>query len=119
MAETQIDHRGMDRVLGNVDQFPELAAIIGAIFSKVRFFSLPDGTRCRTKIMANGECFAVDHQYRRYIEQNRTKPGPEGRRAREGARIVWVLQTHDDQTGRPLPKSQWLGKIEDGIVRMR
>jgi hypothetical protein len=61
MEQTQlIDHRGMNCKLGNVDQYPELAAIVGAIFSKVRFFSVPDGTRLRTRIMAEGECFAVD-----------------------------------------------------------
>jgi hypothetical protein len=119
MAQTVIDHRGMDRILGDVDRFPELAAIVGAIFAKVRFFSLPEGTRCRTKIMASGECFAVDHNGRRYIEQNRATNSPESERARDGAQIVWVIQTHDDRTGHPLPTNRWLGKIEDGIVRMR
>lgn len=119
MSRSAIDHRGMDRDLGCVDNYPELASIVGAIFSKVRFFSLPDGTRLRTKIMANGQCFAVDHKGRRYVEQNRTKNSPEGKRAREGARIVWVIQTHDDTTGQPLSPNRWIGKVEDGIVRMR
>jgi len=114
-----VDHRGMDRVLGNIDRYPPLAAIVGAIFSKVRYFSLPDGTRLRTKIMANGQCFAVDHQHRRYVEQNRTSNSPEASRVRNGARIVWVIQTHNDTTGQPLDPHLWVGKIEDGLVRMR
>lgn len=118
MAQAAIDHRGMDKVLGNVDQFPELAAIVGAIFSKVRYFTLPDGTRVQTKVMASGACMGVDHRGRRYIEQNPNKGSAEAQRARSGARIVWVIQTHDDQM-RPLSPNKWIGKIEDGIVRMR
>jgi hypothetical protein len=118
MAQTQIDHRGMDRVLGNVDQFPELAAIVGAIFSKVRFFSLPSGARVSTKVMAGGACIGVDHEGIRYVEQNPNKTSPEAARARKGARIVWVIRTHDAQ-GKPLEPNQWIGKVEDGIVRMR
>lgn len=118
MPEAAIDHRGMDNVLGNVDQYPELAAIVGAIFSKVRYFSLPNGQRVQTKVMAGGYCFAVDHQGRRYIEQNPKKDSDEARRVRAGARIVWVIQTHDNQN-RPLNPNKWVGKIEDGIVRMR
>jgi hypothetical protein len=118
VAQLEIDHRGMNRVLGNVDQFPELAAIVGAIFSKVRFFTLPNGSRCQTKVMASGDCFGVDHVGTRYVEQNRNKQSPEAARARAGARIVWVIRTHDAQ-GRPLSPNQWIGKIEDGIVRMR
>jgi len=118
MSQAAIDHRGMDKVLGNVDRFPELAAIVGAIFSKVRYFTLPNGTRCQTKVMASGNCFGVDHQGCRYIEQNRNKQSDEAARARAGARIVWVIQTHDKQN-RPLAKNLWIGKIEDGIVRMR
>ena len=119
MAQTAIDHRGMDNVRGNVDQFPELAAIVGAIFLKVRYFSFPDGTRCQTKVMASGSCFGVDHGNRRYIEQNRNKRSAEAARARAGARIVWVIQTHDDRTKSPLSPNKWIGKIEDGIVRLR
>ena len=119
MPQTAIDHRGMNNVLGNVDQYPELAAIVGAIFSKVRYFQLPDGSRCQTKVMANGECFGVDHGNRRYIEQNRRKKSAEAERARDGARIVWVIQTHNDTTRRPLNPNKWVGKIEDGIVRLR
>lgn len=118
MEQTAIDHRGMDRVLGNVDQFPELAAIIGAIFSHTRNFTLPNGTKLGTRILANGACFAVDYQGRRYIEQNRHKPSPEGERARAGARIIWVIQTHNDE-GKPLSPNLWIGKIEDGIVRLK
>lgn len=118
MSQTAIDHRGMNKVLGNVDQFPELAAIVGAIFSKVRYFTLPNGERVQVKVMAGGQCFAVDHQGRRYVEQNSTKGSPEAKRARHGARIVWVIQTHD-RNNQPLNPNKWIGKIEDGLVRMR
>jgi len=117
MAQTQeINHRGMDKVLGDVDQFPELATIVKAIFSKVFYFDLPSGRRHRTKIMANGECFAVDLNGRRYIQQNRRKDSLEGARARAGARIIWVIQTRDANNQ---PMDKWIGKIKDGIVRMR
>lgn len=120
MGQEAINHRGFDRVLGNLDQYPELRAIVGAIFSRVRHFSLPDGQRLRTKIMGfNYDCFGVDHQGRRYIEQNRRLKSAEAARARDGAAIVWVLATHDGNTGQPLPRKIWVGKIEDGIIRMR
>lgn len=123
MSQKQIDHRGMDRVLGPLNNFPDLAAIVGAIFSHVKFFSLPDKTRLSTKIMAGGLCFAVDHDGIRYVEQNPRKQSPEAERARNGAKIVWVIQTHrrDTTNGKliALEPNQWIGKIEDGIVRMR
>ncbi len=119
MPHVAIDHRGMDKELGHVDQFPELEAIIDAIFSKVRYFSLPHGKRCRTKVMAGGNCFGVDYHYRRYVEQNPTKRSPEAARARAGSRIVWVIQTHDDKTGDPLSPNRWVGKVEDNFVRVR
>ena len=118
MSQSAVDHRGMDQALGNVDRFPELAAIVGAIFSKVRHFDLPNGTRCQTKVMASGHCIGVDYAGVRYVEQNRNKNSPEAARARAGASIVWVIRTHDAQ-GRSLEPNQWIGKIEDGIVRMR
>ncbi len=120
MRQEAIDQRGFSRILGNLEQYPELRAIVGAILSRVRHFSLPNGLRLRTKIMGfNYDCFGVDYQGRRYIEQNRTLKSKEARRARDGAAIVWVLATHDADTGQPLPKKVWLGKIEDGIIRMR
>lgn len=120
MTQRAIDHRGFNRRLGNLDQYPELAAIVGAIFSRVRCFSLPDGTRLRTKIMGlDYDCFGVDHHGIRYIEQNRRTESEEAGRARDGASIVWVLATHDPNTGHPLPKKIWKGKIEDGTIYMR
>ena len=119
MTQTAIKQRGMDKVLGHIDQFPVLEAIVDAIFSKVRYFSLPNGQRCQTKVMGGGNCFAVDLDGRRYVEQNATKGSSEAMRARQGARIVWVIQTHDDQTNRPLNPNLWIGRIEDDIVRMK
>jgi hypothetical protein len=115
----QVDHRGFNRVLGNIDQHPELAAIIGAITSRARRFSLPNGERMKTRTFGEGNLFGVDHAGRRYIEQNRGTESPEALRAKNGAQIVWVLQTHDDDSGLPLPKNLWIGQVEDGVVRMR
>ncbi len=115
----QVDHRGFNRVLGNIDQHPELAAIVGAITSRARRFSLPDGERMRTRTFGEKNLFGVDHACRRYIEQDHGTDSPEAVRAKNGAQIVWVLQTHDDDSGLPLPKNLWVGKIEDGVVRMR
>ena len=106
-------------MLGNVDQFPELAAITGAILSRARRFSLPNGERLKTRVFGERSLFAVDHAGRRYVEQNRTTDSDEARRARDGAQIIWVIQTHDDNSGLPLPKHIWVGKIEDGVVRTR
>lgn len=118
MTQTTIDHRGMDKVKGDIGRFPELVAIVDAIFGKVRIFTLPDGTRCQTKVMASGSVLGVDRKGCRYVEQNRNKRSPEGARARAGAHIVWVIRTHDNN-GRPLNPNQWIGKIEDGTVRMK
>jgi hypothetical protein len=115
----QVDHRGFNRVLGNIDQHPELAAIVGAITSRARRFTLPDGERMRTRTFGEKDLFGVDHACRRYIEQDHGTDSPEAIRAKNGAQIVWVLQTHDDNSGLPLPKNIWIGKVEDGVVRMR
>lgn len=119
MAQDMIDHRGLDQFLGNVDRYPELAAIVEAILSRVRYFSVPNGTRLQTKIMGNAACFGVDYQGLRYIEQNPATKSDEARRARAGAKIVWVIRTYNTITGAPLTKHLWVGKVEDGMVRMR
>ncbi len=120
MEQEAINHRGFDRVLGNVDKHPELAAIVGAIFSRAASFTLPNGARLRLRIMGSKyDVFGVDYQGIRYIEQNRRTHSDEAQRARDGASIVWVIHTHDANTGQPLPEKRWIGKVEDGIVRMR
>lgn len=114
-----IDHRGFDQVLGSLNQFPELEAIVEAILSQARHFQLPDGERLRTRVLGEGNPLAVDHAGLRYLEQNQGTGSPEALRAKDGAQIVWVIQTHDKASGLALPKHVWLGKIEDGIVRMK
>lgn len=110
MDETQADTRGY-RNLGNVSQFPEIAAIYGAILGRLMHFLLPTGQRIRTKTMgAPQRLVVVDHEGLRYLEQNPTTQSEYAKRTREGARIVWVIRKRDDA---------WLGRIEDGNVWMR
>jgi hypothetical protein len=106
------------RNLGSVSKFPELAAICGAIFSKAMFFSLPDGTRLRTKLF-KGKLFAVEHNGVRYVEQNPQTQSAYAQRARAGARIVWVIRVARQVGDHWVPVNEWLGRIEDGFVWMR
>ena len=118
MSQVQIGHRGMDKVCGPVTAFPELNSIVAAIFSKARQFTLPNGTKVWTKVLAGGSCLAVDLNGIRYVEQNRTKNSAEAKRAREGAKIVWAIRTHSAD-GKPLAKGIYIGKIEGGVVRKK
>jgi hypothetical protein len=106
MAQTQIDHRGMKPV-GRLTDYRELSAIVEAIFNKSAYADLPGGIRLRTKIMARGQCLAIDYNGLRYVEQNPTKRSPEAWRARQGAKIIWIIRPKDDA---------FLGKVEDGIT---
>jgi hypothetical protein len=110
LVSAQTDAQGY-RNLGNVSRFPEIAAIYGAILGRLMHFMLPDGRRIRTKIMGAPErLVVVDHQGLRYVEQNLRTKSEYAKRAREGARIVWVIRGRDNA---------WLGRIEDGNVWMR
>ena len=115
MSQTaQTDHQGF-RNQGPVGNYPLLQAICGAIFSKVMFFSLPDGTRLRTKLF-KGELFAVEHDGLRYVEQNPRTRSAYAERARAGARIIWVIRITRKVGDKWIPVNEWLGRIEDGIV---
>lgn len=100
--------------LGSVSRFPQLAAIYQAICGRVLWFWLPEGesqVRCRLKIMgSDAKLVAVDHANRRYIEQNPKTQSIYAQKARDGVRIVWVINT---LTG------DFIGRIEDGIVWMK
>lgn len=100
--------------LGSVSRYPQLTAIYQAICGRVLWFWLPEGdsqTRCRIKIMgSDAKLVAVDHDHRRYIEQNPKTQSIYAQKARDGVRIVWVIDTH---TG------DFIGRIEDGVVWMK
>jgi len=49
----------------------------------------------------------LDHDGVRYIEQNPNSNSQYGRRARAGAKIMWVIRLRDNA---------WLGYVEDGKV---
>lgn len=112
------------RNLGNVSRFPELAAICGAIFAKQRSFQLPNGDTLKTKLF-KGTLFAVDYNGFRYVEQNPDTQSAYAQKARQGHKIVWVIQTHrkvKDAAGAEhwVPcENLWRGRIEDGIVFMK
>jgi len=102
------------RRLGPVAEYNQLSAIYQAICEQVLWFWLPEGgsqIRCRTKIMGpDVKLMAVDHAYRRYIEQNPKTQSIYAEKAREGVRIVWVIDTRT---------SDFIGRIEDGVVWMK
>lgn len=110
--------------IGRLEKFPELEAIVDAIFSRKLHFTTPNGTRLRTRLF-KGVLFAVDYNGRRYVEQNPKTNSIYAERARSGAHILWVIKTHEkaiDATGKEyfVPcKNQWLGRVEDGIVHMK
>ncbi len=119
--DNDINHRGMKLLEpdSRLSSSRELSAIVEAIFTKKHHFTLPDGTRLHTRAFVNGAVVGVDYNLHRYLEQNPNKKTPEAARARAGAKIVHVLRTHDPATGKEYAKSLWVGKIEDGIVRVR
>lgn len=110
--------------IGRLERFPELEAIADAIFSHKMHFSLPNGTRLRTKLF-KGVLFAVDYNGVRYVEQNPKTSSAYASRARHGARILWVIKTHQkaiDAGGKEYFVSchnEWLGRVEDGVVYMK
>ncbi len=114
MARLERDEQGF-RNLGSVSQFLALQAIVGAIFSRAMYFSLPDGTRLRTKLF-KGSLFAVEHEGMRYVEQNLNTRSAYAERAKKGARIVWVIRTYKKVGEEWIPCNEWLGRIEDGNV---
>jgi hypothetical protein len=119
--QNSINHRGMELLKGGSDlsRFSELEAIVEAIFQKKHHFTLPNGTTLRTRAFVQGTCVGVDYQLHRYIEQNQRNKTDEAARARKGAQIVWVIRTHDPITKEQLDKGLYVGKIEDGTVRMK
>ena len=112
--KVQRDSQGYQNV-GSIDKYPLLQAIGGAIFSKTMFFSLPNGTRLRTKLF-KGKLFAVEYEGIRYVEQNTHTQSAYAARAREGARIVWIIRILRRDHVNWVPCNEWLGRIEDGIV---
>ena len=121
MTQNAINHRGMELLKEGSDlsRFPELQAIVEAIFEKKHHFTLPDGSSLRTRAFVQGTCTGVDYNLHRYIEQNQRSKSDEAARARKGAQIVWVIRTHDPKTRAQLAKGLYVGKIEDGTVRMK
>lgn len=114
MAQAERDEQGF-RNLGSVSQYPDLQAIAGAIFSRAMYFSLPDGTRLRTKLF-KASLFAVEHDGLRYIEQNPNTRSAYADRAKSGARIAWVIRIYKRVDNNWTPCNEWLGRVEDGIV---
>ncbi len=114
VQQGQCDAQGY-RNEGSLSKFPELQAICGAIFSRAMHFSLPNGTRLRTRLF-KGKLFAVEHEGKRYVEQNPNTSSAYATRTRGGARIVWVIRIARKINGQWVPCNEWLGRIEDGIV---
>lgn len=108
---------GYSRV-GLLGDFVELQVICGAIFSKEKVFSLPDGTRLKTKIFKNS-LLAVEHKGLRYVEQNPNTQSAYAARARGGSQIVWIIRVVRKVDGHWIECNEWLGRVEDGSVWMK
>lgn len=106
------------RRLGAVEDYPQIEAIYTAIFERAPGFRLADGTRLRTKSFCEGKILGVDYKGHRYLEQNPEKNSLWGYRAREGARIMWIIQAYTTlaTTNQLVPCNFWVGRVEDGIV---
>lgn len=117
MSQIARDSQGY-RNLGSVSQFGTLQAICGAIFSRTTYFSLPDSTRLRTKLFKRS-LFAVEHEGMRYVEQNPKTQSAYAARARDGARIVWVIRIARKIDNQWVTCNDWVGRIEDGVVWMK
>ena len=98
------------RNLGEVVQFNELAAIYESIVKHMPQRRLPNGDFYITKKFKGGTLYAVDYKGIRYVEQNQNTPSAYAERARQGAKIVWVIRKADNE---------YLGYIEDGVVWMK
>ena len=98
------------RNLGDVNKFAALRLIHFAIFNRIHSFALPDGRLVQTKKFKGGTLYAVDLDDRRYVEQNPNTQSAYADRARQGAKILWVIKR---STG------EYLGYIEDDVVWMK
>lgn len=95
--------------LGSVSQFPELAAIYGAIVYHCDVVVM-ENQQHPTKKFKNGTLYAVDYEGMRYVEQNKNTSSAYAKRACAGAKIIWVIRLRDNE---------YLGYIENGIVHMK
>lgn len=98
------------RKIGEVGQYPALWAICSAIWLRLPKFKLPGGKEISTKSFKGGDLWAVDLDGKRYVEQNPNTHSPFATRARDGAKIIWVIQLSDNK---------YLGYIEDGDIFMK
>jgi len=102
--EKRVDKHGFTRQ-GRLEDFPMLNKIANAIFQKSAHVDL-DGERVYTKPMANNSIVGLDHKGVRYVEQNPASGSPYALRARDGDKIIWVMQN----------PGGYIGRIDNGVV---
>ena len=100
--------------IGPVSKYPDLAAIYEAVTSHRHYYTTIQptprtaaGTRVFTRSFAGGKVIGLDHEGLRYVEQNVCTNSQFAAKAREGAKIMWVID---------LRTNHYLGRVEDGVV---
>ena len=101
----------MFKYQGIVENYPEVAAAFKAVTRGevgeqiIELEGMP-----RLRQFTTSRVRYIDHEGLRYIEQNPRSSSEYARRARNGAKIMWVIRTRDDR---------WLGYVEDGKVYLK
>ena len=96
------------QAVGNISQFPELRQIYQAICNRQKYWAF-DGKKHQVGWFRNKNLYYVDHNGKRYVEQNPASSSVYAKRAQEGVKIVWVIRLEDNK---------YLGRIEKGVVYM-
>ncbi len=102
--EKRVDKHGFTRQ-GHLEDFPILKRIANAIFQRETWVEL-DGERVYTKRMANNTITGLDYKGVRYVEQNPASGSQYALRARDGDRIIWVMQN----------PGGYIGRIDNNVV---
>ena len=100
--------------LGSVNGFAELRVIWNAIWDQVASAKLPNGDKIYTRQFKGGTLWAVDYKNLRYMQQNPNTRSAYADRAKDGAKIVWVIRRNSGGN-----EDTYLGYIEEGIVYLK
>jgi hypothetical protein len=102
--EKRVDKHNFVRQ-GMLEEFPLLNQIAIAIFTGATSVVL-NGEEVPTQRMAGGTIVGLDYKGIRYVEQNPTKGSSYALRARDGAKIIWVMQN----------PGGYIGRIDNSVV---
>lgn len=94
-------------LIGKVENFKDLEAIYQAVTTGKAGDIIPIEGKPKVGFFVSKKLRFVDHAGVRYVEQNPQSSSVYAQRARQGAKIVWVIRLKGDV---------YLGRIEDGNV---